>query len=133
MKTIEIGRILLADDGSEPADRARRLAVELAAQHHAKLSIVYVQEPFQDEADAQRTVAVARSMAEDRNVSYDVMTEAPVGITNPGRRIVTAAEDCAADIIVIGARGLGGIGRLLLGSVSSYVVHHAPCSVLVAR
>ncbi|NJK59218.1 MAG: universal stress protein [Oscillatoriales cyanobacterium SM2_1_8] len=37
------------------------------------------------------------------------------------------------DILAIGSRGLGSAERLLLGSVSDYVVHHAPCPVLVVR
>jgi nucleotide-binding universal stress UspA family protein len=48
-------------------------------------------------------------------------------------QIVTAAEELAADLVAVGARGVGGIKRFLLGSVSHRVIRYAPCSVLVAR
>ena len=50
---------------------------------------------------------------------------------DPGDVIVRAAED--ADLVVVGSRGLNPIQRLLLGSVSSKVVHRAECDVLVVR
>jgi nucleotide-binding universal stress UspA family protein len=55
-------------------------------------------------------------------------------ITGPARQvIVEEAESWGADLIVMGSRGLGAWSRLLLGSVSSAVVHHAKCSVEIVR
>jgi nucleotide-binding universal stress UspA family protein len=51
----------------------------------------------------------------------------------PRQAIVEEAERWGADLIVIGSRGLGAWNRLLLGSVSSAVVHHAKCSVEIVR
>jgi nucleotide-binding universal stress UspA family protein len=51
----------------------------------------------------------------------------------PGQVIVEAAERWGADLIIMGSRGLGAWNRLLLGSVSSAVVHHAKCSVEIVR
>lgn len=51
----------------------------------------------------------------------------------PKQVIVEEAERWAADLIVMGSRGLGAWSRLLLGSVSSAVVHHAKCSVEIVR
>ena len=51
----------------------------------------------------------------------------------PESRIVETAEHMNADIIVLGSHGYNAWERLLLGSVSNSVVHHAPCSVLVVR
>jgi len=45
--------------------------------------------------------------------------------------IVTVAEDVGADLIVTGSRGLGTVTRAVLGSVSTEILHHAPCDVLV--
>ena len=52
---------------------------------------------------------------------------------NPGRMICELANNWSADLIVIGSRGLKGLKEMLLGSVSNYVTHHAPCSVLIVR
>ncbi len=52
---------------------------------------------------------------------------------SPRQAIVEEAEHWGADLIVIGSRGLGAWNRLLLGSVSSAVVHHAKCSVEIVR
>jgi nucleotide-binding universal stress UspA family protein len=43
------------------------------------------------------------------------------------------AKTLNADVVVVGSRGRGAIRRMLLGSVSTYVVHNAPCPVLVVR
>lgn len=48
------------------------------------------------------------------------------------KRILDLAEELGADMILLGSRGLGSLGRLVLGSVSERVVHHATCPVLVA-
>ncbi|MEM8832066.1 MAG: universal stress protein [Cyanobacteria bacterium P01_G01_bin.19] len=52
---------------------------------------------------------------------------------NPGRMICELANNYSADLIVVGSRGLKGIKEMFLGSVSNYVTHHAPCSVLIVR
>jgi nucleotide-binding universal stress UspA family protein len=52
---------------------------------------------------------------------------------SPDSRIVEAAEELSAELIVIGSHGYNRWERMLLGSVSDSVVHHAHCSVLVAR
>lgn len=50
---------------------------------------------------------------------------------SPGRTICEQAKDWQADAIAIGRRGHSALGELLVGSVSNYVFHHAPCSVFV--
>jgi nucleotide-binding universal stress UspA family protein len=51
----------------------------------------------------------------------------------PGPAICKLAHDWSADLIVMGNRGRSGIAELLLGSVSNYVLHRAPCSVMVIK
>ncbi|MGH1397136.1 MAG: universal stress protein [Trichormus sp.] len=52
---------------------------------------------------------------------------------SPGRTICKLATNWNADLIVMGHRGLAGFKELLLGSVSNYVLHHAPCSVHIVH
>jgi nucleotide-binding universal stress UspA family protein len=59
--------------------------------------------------------------------------ERVVVVGQPAAEILAAVEQTAADLVVVGARGLGVFGRLVLGSVSDRLVHHAPCPVLVVK
>jgi nucleotide-binding universal stress UspA family protein len=52
---------------------------------------------------------------------------------SPGRIICDVARNWESDLIVIGRRGYSGLSELFLGSVSNYVLHHAPCSVLTVQ
>jgi len=65
----------------------------------------------------------------DKNIS--ILTEILHG--SPESRIVEKAEEIQADLIIVGSHGYNRWERLLLGSVSDAIVHHAPCSVLVVR
>ena len=52
---------------------------------------------------------------------------------DPAHAIIEVAEQQSADLIVVGARGLTGLQRFLLGSVSSKLSHHSPISLMVVR
>ena len=54
-------------------------------------------------------------------------------VGHPGRSICELATTWSADLILVGSRGLQGLKEMFLGSVSNYVTHHAPCSVLIVR
>ncbi|MEO0768867.1 MAG: universal stress protein [Cyanobacteria bacterium J06649_4] len=54
-------------------------------------------------------------------------------VGSPGKALCQQAQEIAADLIVVGSHGRTGLGEMLMGSVSNYVVHHAPCSVFVLR
>ncbi|ESA37449.1 universal stress protein [Leptolyngbya sp. Heron Island J] len=51
----------------------------------------------------------------------------------PGAKLCEFAETWNADLIIVGSRGFSGISELWMGSVSNYVMHHAPCSVLIVH
>jgi nucleotide-binding universal stress UspA family protein len=59
----------------------------------------------------------------------NINTEFSQNVGSPGKLICQMAKNWNADLIVIGRRGLSGITEFLIGSVSNYVLHHAPCSV----
>lgn len=124
--------VLLADDGSEGAARARAFALVLAGATGARLTVVYVKEPKETDREARQKLAATRAEAAASGVSCRVVIARPVGITNPGRRIVEAARRERADMIVVGAAG-AGLTRKLLGSVSSHVASRTRGSVCVIR
>ena len=124
--------MLVADDGSKPAARARDFAVMLAVSTGARLTAMYVREPTETRDQAARKLAATVAAAATAGVKCAVVIQPPVGITNPGRRILAAATRHRADHIVVGARGSGLVSKLL-GSVSSYVVSRAGVSVSVVR
>lgn len=124
--------VLLADDGSKQAARARAFALMLAATTGARLTVTYVREPTENQKEAAGKLAATLAAAAAAGLECKAVIQRPVGITNPGRRIVATATRYRADVIVLGARGSGLI-RKLLGSVSSYVVSHARVSVSVVR
>ena len=87
-------------------------------------------------ADEERIVKV-RKLAEDAvaAVAAKLGTNQPASVTItavhgfPAKSLLDASEGC--DLLVVGTRGGGGFGTLILGSVSSQVVHHAKCPVVV--
>jgi nucleotide-binding universal stress UspA family protein len=52
---------------------------------------------------------------------------------HPAQEIIALASGSGVSLVVVGARGHGAVKRLVLGSVSERVLHHAPCSVLVVK
>lgn len=143
MSPIRLRRVLLATDLTKASELATEWAFALAARYAANLLVVSVIDPSElgqeshksgmrwdqvrDRRQAAAQQLVARGGPTGLNVSFLVWTG------DPGESIVSAAEAEGADLIVVGTHGRGTIGRLLLGSVSAYVVRHAPCPVLVAR
>ncbi len=62
-----------------------------------------------------------------------ISTELDYRMGNPGSEICDTARNWGADLVILGRRGLKGLSEFFEGSVSNYVVHHAPCSVLVIQ
>ena len=138
--------ILLATDGSPSAQKATDVAVELAGPLDATLRVVsvwrapiyeygYVPVAYSPELNdalrdgatrAAKDAVVAATAAGVRATSE--IREGPAA-----EEICAAAEETAADMIVLGAHGWGAMKRLFFGSVSTAVLHHASCPVLVVR
>jgi nucleotide-binding universal stress UspA family protein len=62
-----------------------------------------------------------------------IIAEYECRVGEPGTQACELADSWNADVVVVGRRGREGLSEALLGSVSNYVVHHAPCSVLVVQ
>lgn len=138
--------ILVGIDGSEHSRRALEWAVREAALRHAPLTVLTVHQAIVsywtagavaspgdtdiakealDAAKAETDSVLAQVDAASRPPSVTV--KAVTGL--PAEELLYAAE--GADMIVVGSRGAGGFKRLLLGSVSTQVTHHANCPVVV--
>jgi nucleotide-binding universal stress UspA family protein len=83
------------------------------------------------ETHRERMSAMVARVARDFGDAADVEQSVVVG--RPGDEIVAASAESGVDLVVVGARGLGRLERLVLGSVSERVLHRAPCSVLVVK
>ena len=86
-------------------------------------------------AEEEMTVAAEELTARVERELRDagLTTEARVVRGDPREAIVDAARTMAADLVVVGSHGRTGLGKLLLGSVASHVVTHAPCTVTVVK
>jgi nucleotide-binding universal stress UspA family protein len=141
-----MGEIIVGVDGSEGSRAALRWAAGVAAATGAGLRAVGAwQYPasaatpagpadlagpdVMDERTCDQVRAVVRE--ELRDDADHVAVEAGRGPAAPA--LLGAATRAGADMLVIGARGLGGFAGLLLGSVSQECVEHSPCPVVVLR
>jgi nucleotide-binding universal stress UspA family protein len=134
-------KILVAYDGSEGAHRALDQAAELAQSNGADVSVVSVAEPLpqfgragamlvpEEEQERVHELADAKKALTEKGVSAKIVERKG----DAAAMIIDEAEKENTDMIVMGTRGLNGAQRWLLGSVSSRVVQHAPCNVLVVR
>lgn len=135
-------RIVVGVDGSDGSARALRWAVEEARRWDATVEAIHTWSPPYAGVGVESGWAIADPvLAEAATTLLDEAVDAvdtsglgqPVVRTvrcgHPAATLLEAGED--ADLLVVGSRGLGGFGRLLLGSTSTQVVHHAPCPVVV--
>ena len=140
-------RITVAIDGSSNAEAALDFAIDLAHRYGSDLVIlsvapivpVYISstEPFvpagvpPSEIDHYRAIAEGGVKRAEAAGVTSVTALSYEGVVVD--EILTHLEEHPTDLFVIGSRGLSTAKRLLLGSVSTAVVNHAPCPVLVVR
>jgi len=138
--------ILVAYDGSSQARMALDRAIDMARSSSARLTILTVYQPpvlwstglampmeppGEEEKEAlDRVLREAVELARDRGVA-DVRGE--LLQDHPAEAILHLSESEHADLVVMGSRGQSATSRLLLGSVSDAVLHHARVAVLVVR
>jgi nucleotide-binding universal stress UspA family protein len=142
-------KILLATDGSEEARQAAQAAAELSKDTGSEVHIVYVLPSPRElrghhiysrevmSSVLEQAEGEARSFLEEQakqvGESEGKVAETHLETGEPDKEIVRLSEEIGAGTIVIGSRGLGGLKRSLMGSVSESVVRHAHCPVLVVR
>lgn len=139
-----ISTVAVGTDGSATATEAVRMAAELARRFAASLVLVSA---FQDSDQApidRRTASsevqwassplarvqeiLARTQEDLRRDGIDCRIRVDEG--DPAEVLVRLAEECEADVLVIGNKGME---RRVLGSVPNTVTHKAPCSVIVVK
>jgi nucleotide-binding universal stress UspA family protein len=147
-------KVLVATDGSDVAVEAARRALTLL-RPGAEILLVAVVPDYEDPEEAAggfegaviSEEAAEREFEEGERAGAEALSRTAAALTGgdhvevrlvpaedePGPAIVTVAEEVRPDLIVIGSRAKGFVRRLLTGSVSDHVVHHAPCPVLVIR
>jgi nucleotide-binding universal stress UspA family protein len=148
-----VRRLLLAVDGSESAHRAVATLASWQLLHAVPATVLAVLEPMPawpvalggafapsivelgdqtvDDRHERLRAAVAEAVATLHRAG--MIAEGEIREGDPAHQIVKASADHAADLVVVGTRGLGTLGRLLLGSVARKVLLHTDASVLVVR
>lgn len=128
-------RIVLAIDGSAASKRALQFLLRTmrpTSQEPALVAVTHAM-PFLNYPELRRAgqAMVEECSAKLLQAGYRVEQVPTIG--NPADEILKVADTHEADLIVTGAKGLGAVGRFLLGSVSTRVAQHASCSALVVR
>jgi nucleotide-binding universal stress UspA family protein len=140
--------IIVGIDGSVHSRHALEWAIREAAIRRTPLTVLTVQQAVAgfwggsgvvypgDQALAEEALKTAREETDEvlerlgeEARPPSVTVEATNGI--PAEALLHAAVTADADMIVVGSRGVGGFRKLLMGSVSSQVTHHAHCPVVV--
>lgn len=139
--------ILIAVDGSGPSRHAARFGLTLAQQTGARATLLTVLQPPEvipvgplqgyvvthkgtPEAEVKQVHDLLATIAGE---FPEVKKETMVELGSAADTICDFAAHQGVDLVVLGSRGLGPGRRILLGSVSDRVVHHAPCPVVVWR
>jgi nucleotide-binding universal stress UspA family protein len=120
--------VLSSDEGMSPS-----MPLIPVPEYYPSLSVATL-ELYQEQWKAFQAKSLAlleryRTEAETAGLVADCYQK----IGRPGRTICEVAKAVKADLIVVGRRGHSGLNEFIIGSVSNYVVHHAPIAVLVCN
>lgn len=141
---VKFTKVLVPFDGSAQAIKALEVATAISKRDKAKLTVLYVMEPYglpTSPTDTlflieqgvkqlkELTVKKARYILKKNRARGEVITKDG----HPAEVILKVAKKGKYDLIVMGNRGLSDIDRFFLGSVTDAVVHHAHCTVMVVK
>ena len=150
----DVRHLLIGIDGSTYSRKAVELVARLAVPDAGAVTLIAVVEPVRPVSvgllpssirgtigrelaalEAERTQHAQRELdrAARRLKRAGWSVEAEVRTGTPLIELVGAAQDFRTDVLVLGARGVSGLERLLLGSVAEGALHRAPMSVLIVR
>ena len=141
----QYNRIMVAVDGSKEAELAFKKAINVTKRNNAELVLLHVIDArafqtmtsFDTMLAEQATDMAKESLAEyAENAKKQGITSIKTLIEYGSPKTVIAKyvpSEHQIDLIMLGATGLNAVERLFIGSVSEYVIRHAPCDVLVVR
>ncbi|MDI3311668.1 MAG: universal stress protein [Thermoanaerobacterium sp.] len=136
-------RILLAYDGSDYANKAFELVLELAQMNDSEIYLISVASipefvNSKDEVDETiksaklyygKILGNAKKVANEKGIKIN--TEVITG--HPVDAVIHYAEKKACDLIVTGEKGTSGVKRFIIGNVAENIARHAKCSVLIVK
>ena len=141
----ELQHILVPVDGSEPSRRALEKAVYLAQKCGSSLTLLTVVDMNKEINSFEQVSTGGYIPGELKEKGYKLLlklmplipdtihAEAVVQIGYPAQNIVTYSEEHPVDLIIIGNRGLSGLKKILLGSVSNYVLLRSHVPILIMK
>lgn len=121
--------VVVGSDGSRTALEAVRHAAAVANAFGAALHVVTAVKPDTQQLEMAR-VGAGHAQVIARELGVDPVTHIEQGEASDV--LCTVAGRLGADLVVVGNKGMGGMGRVL-GSVPNRVAHNAPCSVLIVE
>ncbi|MEW6115979.1 MAG: universal stress protein [Nitrospirota bacterium] len=137
-------KILVAHDGSKSSDKALKKAIEIAVGLNGSLTVLaVVPELYLTELPEADRGRIFESLSEETREAMEKIRKSLSGKSievktlirqgDPAEKILETAQKMKVDLIVTGSHGRHGAKKFLLGSVSTKVVDHAKCSVLVVK
>ncbi len=143
-------KILVPLDGSEHSQRALEASIHLAKKLDGKLALLTVYsatnvatpDPELSAMARQSTMTIQNVLdsckeilaeAKQKAKSEKIEVETELAEGNPVDVIVKRSKEGKVDLIVMGARGLSTLKKILVGSVSDGVIKNAPCPVLIVK
>ena len=142
-----VAQIVCCTDFSDHAETAFQTALDLAGRYQAKLYVLHILPPainpmlgdaglvIPEQVDESIVLRLNERMQEvyanriPESLSYELV----VRDGHVSTEIIRFIEETDADLVVVGAFGLSGMGLVLFGSIAKRIAHKAPCSVMIVR
>jgi nucleotide-binding universal stress UspA family protein len=127
--------LLLATDGKPHSNKAIRYAIELAKLTSSKLFIIYVVSPKNEAERKDLTQEGLERLQELKNLAGESGVEVTTLLEggSPYLSIISTAERIKAGAIIVGTSNKSSLDRVLIGSVSEFVVRNSSCTVIVVK
>ena len=132
-------KIMICYDGSEGSHRALEQAVDYFKAQTPEIILVTVVEPHLDSSLENEEVFERWKTARHNELmeaakwvtEHGLEADAMLAVGDPRKMLLKAIEKKSPDLVVVGKRGRTDIDKMILGSVSAFMVRHSPCPMLV--